>query len=144
MKKFIFLLVPAAFAISAHAQKCKAKDVPSTVTSAFEKDYPGANKCYWGKDSGNYMVAFYNGKAPVSVTYKPNGTKMLTEMQLPVEDLPQSIRDYVQKNYPNEIFQNVVQITNDVGTVSYEVEVKDMALEFDANGNFQEALSCKE
>lgn len=142
MKKFFLLPVLIVIAVSAEAQKCKEKDVPPSVAAAFHNDYPNTKKCYWGKDSINYEVAFYAGKAPVSVTYDSAGKKMLTEMQIPVEDLPKSITEHVQKNYPDEIFKNVVQVTDAQGMVSYEVEVKDVALEFDSKGNFIESLPC--
>lgn len=142
MKKLLLLPLFAAFFVGVKAQKCKEKDVPPQVVDAFHKDYPNAKKCYWGKDSINYQVAFYTGKAPVAVTYDAAGKKMLTEMQIPVEELPPNITAYVQKNYPGEIYKNVVQVTDAAGIISYEVEVKNVALEFDANGNFIESLPC--
>ncbi|MEO8711819.1 MAG: PepSY-like domain-containing protein [Parafilimonas sp.] len=144
MKHLFLLLLSVAVFIDVEAQKCKAKDVPSSVMDAFHKDYPNEKKCYWGKDSINYEVAFFNGKAPISVTYDAAGKKLSTEAQMPVEDLPKNITEYVQKNYPGEIFQNVVQITDGEGIISYEVQVKDMALEFDAKGNYLESLKCNE
>lgn len=144
MKKLILLLLAAAFAISVQAQKCKEKDVPAPVKDAFNKEYPNSKKTCWGKDSGNYMVAFHNGKAPVSVTYDPSGKRVITEMQTPVEDMPQSIMDYVKKNYPGEIIVEAAQITDAEGVVTYEVQVKDLDLIFDAKGNFVESLKCYE
>lgn len=143
MKKLFFLVLAATIFIGVQAQKCKAKDVPPPVIHAFQKEYPSAKKIYWGKDSINYMVAFHTGKAPVAVTYNAEGKRVITEMQMPVEDLPPVIVDYVQKNYPGEIFKNVVQVTDANGIVSYEVQVKDLALEFDAKGNFIESLKCE-
>ncbi len=134
------MLLLAAFVINVQAQKCKAKDVPPAVTNAFNKEYPNAKKCYWGKDSINYQVAFYAGKAPISVTYAAAGSRIITEMQMPVEDLPQGIADYVQKNYPGEIFRDVAQITDAAGIITYEVQVKDIDLVFDAKGNFLRSL----
>jgi len=144
MKKLFLLLLLAAFFSNAQAQKCKAKDLPSSVMDAFHKDYPNAKKCYWGKDSINYEVAFFTGKAPISLTYDTTGKRIITEMQMPVEDLPQGVAAYVQKNYPDEIFKDVAQITDASGIVTYEVQIKDMALEFDAKGNYLESLKCNE
>ena len=144
MKHLFLLLLPVAIFSNAQAQKCKSKDVPAVVTNAFYKDYPNEKKCYWGKDSINYQVAFFMGKAPISVTYDANGKKVITETQMPVEDLPQGIAAYVQKNSPGEIFKEVVQAHDASGVISYEVQVKDMALEFDAKGNYLESLKCNE
>jgi hypothetical protein len=142
MKKFFFLLLYPTIFYNAQGQKCKEKDVPAAVVQGFHKSYPTAKKCYWGKDSIYYQVAFYNGKAPVSVTYDDTGSPILTERQIPIEDLPTNIVAYVQKNYPGEIFKNVVQVTKSPGNVTYEVEVRDVALEFDGQGNYLEALKC--
>ena len=144
MKKLFLLLALAAYVSNAQAQKCSAKDVPAPVTDAFNKAYPVAKKCYWGKDSINYQVSFFTGKAPISVTYDAAGKRIITEMQMPVEDLPQTVKGYVQKNYPGEIFQDVAQITDADGMVTYEVQVKDMDLVFDAKGSFLTSMKCYE
>lgn len=144
MKKLFLLALLFIFITKAEAQKCKAKDVPAAVMSAFKNAYPKETKCYWGKDSINYQVSFFNGKAPVSVTYSVDGKRIMTEMQMPVEDLPQSVRDYVEKKFPGEIFQDVAQITDAEGMVTYEVQVKDMDLVFDAKGNFLKSMKCYE
>ena len=144
MKKLFLLLTLAAFLNSAQAQKCSAKNVPAPVMDAFNKNYPDTKKCHWGKDSANYQVSFYNGKAPVAVTYSAGGKRIITEMQMPVEDLPQAVSAYVQKHYPDEIFQEVAQITDAAQVITYEVQVKDLDLVFDAKGNFITSMKCYE
>lgn len=142
MKKILLLLALAAFTGNAQAQKCKAKDVPAPVRNAFQTAYPDIKKTYWGKDSVNYQVAFFTGKAPISVTYDITGKRIITERQMPVEDLPKGIIEYVQKNYPGKIFLEAAQITDAEGVVTYETQVKDLALIFDNKGNFIESLKC--
>lgn len=142
MKKTFFFLLLATFVTQAQAQKIKAKDVPAPVMDAFKKSYPDIQKTYWGKDSIHYHVAFYTGKAPMSVTYDSTGKIVIAEMQMPVEELPSGIVEYVQKNYPGEIFKDVAQITDEKGIVTYEIEVKDMDLVFDAKGNLISSEKC--
>ena len=144
MKKLFLLLALAAYVSNAQAQKCSAKDVPAPVTDAFNKAYPVAKKCHWGKDSINYQVSFFTGKAPISITYNATGKRIITEMQMPVEDLPQTVTEYVQKNYPGEIFVDVAQITDAGGVITYEVQVKDIDLIFDSKGNFITSMKCYE
>lgn len=144
MKKYLFLLLLFASGNYVQAQKCKAKDVPAAVMDAFKMEYPTVKKAWWGKDSLHYHAGFFNGKAPGSVTYDITGKKVITEMQVLIEDLPLRIRDYVQKNYPGEIYKEAAQITDAAGIITYEVEVKDMDLIFDATGNFIQALKCYE
>lgn len=142
MKKTSLVLLLAFFLTQAEAQKCKAKDVPLPVIDAFKKAYPAVRKVYWGKDSIHYHAGFFDGKAPGSVTFDIMGKRLITEMQMPVEDLPQPVRDYLEKNYYGEIFKEVARITDADGMITYEVEVKDMDLIFDAKGNFIQALKC--
>lgn len=144
MKKIFLFLLFVVFISELQAQKCKAKDVPEAVRNAFKGAYPDVKKTCWGKDSINYQVGFFTGKAPMSVTYDNTGKRIISEMQMPVEDLPQSVRDYVQKNYPGEIYQEAAQITDASGNITYEAQIKDMALVFDAKGNFIESLKCYE
>lgn len=143
MKNIFLLLLLVSFIGTTQAQKCKATAVPVQVKDAFHKEYPTHKKCYWGKDSSNYQVSFFTGKAPVAVTYDATGNRIITEKQVPVEELPQGITEYVQKNYPGEIYKNVVQVTDAKGIITYEVQVKNMALEFDAKGNYLESLTCE-
>ena len=144
MKKLILLMLPVIFTMQAKAQKCKTKDVPVAVMDAFKNAYPDSKKTCWGKDSSNFQVAFHNGKAPVSVTYNATGKRIITEMQMPVEDMPQSIAEHIKKNYPGEIIIEAAQITDAEEIVTYEVQVKDLALVFDAKGNYLQTLKCYE
>ena len=68
MKKLFLLFALAAVISNVQAQKCSAKDVPAPVMDAFNKAYPNEKKCHWGKDSIDYQVSFFTGKAPISVT----------------------------------------------------------------------------
>lgn len=142
MKKVIWLLLLTPFFVNAYGQKVKEENVPVAVRDVFSQSYPDIKKVYWGKDSIYYMAAFHTGKAPCTVTYDTTGKRVITEMQTPVEDLPKAIVEYVQKNYPGEIFVEAAQITDAAGVITYEVQVKDLDLIFDANGNFKEALKC--
>lgn len=144
MKNVFLLLLIVASVGKLQAQKLKSKHVPASVMTAFKNDYPNTKKTYWARDSSNYQVAFHNGKAPVAVTYDPSGKKVITEMQMPVEDMPQGIIDYIKRNYPNEIVVEAAQIIHGEGMVTYEVQVKSIALVFDANGNFMQSLQCYE
>jgi len=141
-EKNITCFVACVFLTQTEAQKCKAKDVPPPVMDAFKKEYPAVKKVYWGKDGIHYHAGFFDGKVPGSVTFDIMGKRLITEMQMPVEDLPQPVRDYVEKNYSGEIFKEVARITDADGMITYEVEVKDMDLIFDAKGNFIQALKC--
>lgn len=144
MKKVVLFLSLILFAATLNAQKCKEKDMPAGVMGAFNKAYPDVKKMYCGKESTNYQISFFEGNAPVSITYNGDGKRLITEKQIPVEDLPQGIIEYVQSNYPGEIYQEVAQITNEDGIISYDVQVKMIDLVFDANARYIGAFRCED
>ena len=65
MKKLLLFALLSIVIVKADAQKCKAKDMPPAVMDAFNKAYPNIKKTYCGKDSLDYQVSFFDGKAPV-------------------------------------------------------------------------------
>jgi len=135
-------LLLASFVIHVNAQKLKPKDVPQPVLKAFKDSFPNVKKSYWGKDSIHYHVGFFYLKAPGSVTYDITGKRIISEMQMPVEDLPQNIVEYVQTNYPGEVVKEAAQIITGEGMITYEVEIKDFDLIFDTIGNFIKSFKC--
>lgn len=142
MKRLMLILALYLQTAKTEAQKCKVKDVPAAVQNAFSTAYPGIKKTYWGKDSGNYHVAFCDGLSPVSVTYNTSGKRIITEMQIPAEDLPQNIMQYLRQHYPSEIFVDVAKLTDSLETETYEVQVKDLSLVFDVSGKLLQTLKC--
>ncbi len=144
MKKALFCFILSIAASSTQAQKLAVKDVPFVVLNAFKDSFPAVKKAYWGKDSIHYHAGFFHLKAPGSVTYDSTGKRIITEIQVPVEDLPKLISDYIQKKYPAEMIKEAAKITDGMGVITYEVEIGGFDLIFDAKGNFLQSLKCYE
>jgi hypothetical protein len=85
--------------MSARGQKLNESQVPAVVKIAFEKKYPSA-KASWDKEDANYEANFKQDGTAMSAVIDKNGTIVETETDIPVRDLPQSVQDYMKKNYP--------------------------------------------
>ncbi len=136
MRKLILLIAIVAFATQSQAQKLMSKNVPTAVKDAFHKAYPSITDVDWSKDGNNYEAEYDSKKGDISVTYSPDGKLIETEMGIPKSSLPQSIMDYVKKNYNEDEVKEASKITDAKGVVTYEAEVKGMDLIFDLKGNF--------
>lgn len=135
MKKLIVTkLILFAFCLGAAAQKIRERNVPQSVRNIFHQQFPGIKKTYWGRDSVHYHVAFYTGKAPCTITYDSAGKVIITELQIPVEELPEEARKYIAGKYPNERYRDVGKLTDRNGAITYEVEVKGVVIVFDERG----------
>lgn len=144
MKKIILFAVLTIFIQNAVAQRCKVRDMPPAVMQSFNKAYPNTKTTSCGKDSANYQISFYDNNAPTSVTYDATGKFIIKERQIPAEDLPKIILEYMKKNYPGQIFHEVAEITFKDNVVTYEIQVKNIALVFDEKGNFLQEYDCTE
>lgn len=140
MKKLILLLTIVAFASQSQAQKLKSKNVPAAVKAAFSNSYPSVKDVDWSKDGINFEAEYDSKQGDMSVTYSIDGRLIETEMEIPKSSLPQSIMDYVKKNYNEDEVKEASKITDAKGVVTYEAEVKGKDLIFDLNGNFIKAL----
>ncbi len=136
MKKiFCMAIVSGMIALSACGQRLKESQVPAATKTAFEKKYPGV-KGSWDKEGANYEVNFkQNGKA-MSAVIDNNGTIVETETDIPVNDLPVAIREYMQKNYAGIKISEAAKIVKATGEVNYEAEVNHKDVIFDAKGKF--------
>ncbi len=145
MKRILFLLMSVTFFSNcADAQKIKSTEVPAAVKSAFEKQYPDVKDVDWEKEDSNYEAEFEVSKIETSVVYDANGTLIETEVEIAVSALPQIAQDYVSKNYPKSKISEAAKITSASDTVTYEAEVGESDLIFDANGNFVKEVKEKE
>lgn len=136
MKKTILITAFLYAALAASAQKIKEKDVPPAVKNTFSKVYPQVKEAKWEKEGENYEAEFEQGRTESSVLIDSNGKILETEVEIAVQDLPATVKDYVQKTYNNASIKEAAKITNARGLITYEAEIKGKDLIFDANGSF--------
>ena len=133
MKKILFTVVLIVFSANSFAQK---KEIPEAVKTKFAQLYPNAQKADWEKEGDNYEVEFKQGKEEIVVLLNPGVNVLETETQINLSALPKAISEYTIKNYPGRKIKEAAKIVDDKGTVTYEAEIKEGDLIFDATGTF--------
>jgi Skp family chaperone for outer membrane proteins len=134
MKKV--LSIAAVFmALSTASFAQKNVPAPAAVKSSFAKDFPGATT-KWEKEGVNYEANFKQEGKSMSALYDAKGNKQETEQSIKVSELPQTVKDYIAKNYKGEKIKEAAIITKANGEVNYEAEVKGMDVLFSKDGKF--------
>ena len=136
MKKLALMMVAAMITSLTFAQKLQEKDVPASVKTAFQKNFPQVKADKWEKEGVNFEVEFEMNKSEQSVLFDAQGDIIETEIEIEISELPNRILDYVKKNYIGQSVKEAAKITDTKGTLTYEVEIKGMDLLFDSNGKF--------
>lgn len=75
MSKIIFCccLALSLFACGETDTNVNASDVPATIMTAFNAEYPGATDVEWEKDDDSYEVEFKMNGEEMEVDYDMNG-----------------------------------------------------------------------
>lgn len=134
----LFLLT-AAFAIlfmNVNAQKMKASEVPSAVTTKFTSTYPKAEHPKWEKEGNNYEAEFEFNEVEMSALFDANGTIVETEVEIKVSELPKAVTDYMAKNVAGSKIREASKITDAAGKITYEAEANKKNYIFDSEGTF--------
>jgi hypothetical protein len=132
---FILAIILDIVCLSACEQKLKESQVPAAVKAAFEREYPNT-KATWDKEDQGYEAEFKKDGKEMSVIIDGSGKIIETETMIAVTDLPAPISDYMSKHYSGMKVEEAAKIINANGDVTYEAEIKEKDVVFDANGNF--------
>lgn len=136
MKKMLGLLAGIlVIAGTITAQKLKETEVPAAVKASFAKHFPGIS-AKWEKEDTHFEAGFHQNGKEMSALFDANGNLTETEMAIKVSELPATVRQYIQKNFPGAKIREASIITLANGTKHYEAEVNGKDLIFDAKGNF--------
>jgi len=136
MKKLALMTVAAMITSLTFAQKLQEKDVPGSVKTAFQKNFPQAKVEKWEKEGVNFEAEFELNKSEQSVLFDAQGGIIETEIEIEISELPNGIVDYVKTNYKGQSVKEAAKISDTKGTLTYEAEIKGMDLLFDSNGKF--------
>lgn len=110
-------------------------NVPSSIKDAFAKDYPGIS-AKWNKEDSDYEANFQMNNQTMSALYSQDGNRKETEIEIKVNDLPLSAKDYIKSNYKDGKIKEAAKITKATGEVNYEAEVSGVDVLFTVNGDF--------
>lgn len=136
MKKIALMIVAAMITSLTLAQKLQKKDVPASVKTTFQKNYPQAKVEKWEKEGVNFEAEFEFNKSEQSVLFDAQGGIIETEIEIEISELPNGIVYYVKANYQGQSVKEAAKISDTKGTLTYEAEIKGMDLLFDSNGLF--------
>ncbi len=146
MKKILLVIAIVFGALSTQAQRMDTNDIPQKVRDAFRQDYPTVEFPGWTKFGDIYITTFaFNGS--VTIRYNTDGTLNHLEKSIETNAIPQSAKDYLAKNCPNDTVQFAFQIKDGNGVITYLTDFsysdskKISKYIFDANGNFIETRS---
>lgn len=148
MKKLIVFLAAAAFALQVNAQtekseKVMEKDVPASVTSAFQKTHTDAKMVDWKKTDSNYEVEFDETGTKKYIEYNVLGKEISSKVKIKESELPASATTYINQNYKDVLIKEYYQKSEN-GSTSYIVKAKDKKITFDSKGNYKKTEDCKE
>jgi hypothetical protein len=136
MKKLALMTVAVLITTFAFAQKVKEKEVPTSVKTAFQNNFPQAKVEQWEKEGVNFEAEFELNNSEQSVVFDDQGNLLETEIEIGISQLPKGVLEYVKANYQGQNIKEVAKITDAKGTVTYESEIKGMDLLFDSTGKF--------
>jgi hypothetical protein len=136
MKKLIILFAAGAGVVFINAQKIQQKDIPASVQSGLQKQFPDAENVKWEKEQSNYEAGFKSKGAAYSVLLNASGSIIETEVPVNVNSLPAPVKQFIAGKYPNQKIKEAAKIIDSKGIVTYEAEAGGKDLIFDSKGNF--------
>ncbi len=136
MKQRLLVLGALFFVTGLLAQRVKPAALPAAVLEHFEKQFVGAKEAKWEKEGVYYEVEFEVGELEQSAVFDAAGNLIETEVDIAYTSLPAAVKEYLRATYGKAKIKEVTQITDNKGSITYEVEVKGRDVLFDEKGQF--------
>ena len=140
MKKLILAAVIGLFTVSALASGIE--HAPKAVKASFTKLYPNVTEVNWDKEGADFEATFEVNKVETTCLFDASGKLLETETEIAVSALPKGVADYVAKHYAGQKIREASVIVDDKKVTTYEAEINEYDLVFDANGNFLKKVSA--
>ncbi len=136
MKNVILISISLVLGFTACGQKVKKEDVPASVTTKFASLYPKVQDAKWSKENVGFEAEFEVNKVEMSANFDASGNLLETETEMNVSELPASIKEYIKTKYNDAKIKEAAKIVDAKNIITYEAEVNDADLIFDAQGKF--------
>jgi hypothetical protein len=150
MKKTILISVIVLTAGLVNAQIINESVVPSSVKATFYSICPevivdkiDTVPIKWEKKKTQYLAQFERSNTTKYVIIGLKGNWIETKTSIKVLALPKSATEYIKANYAGKKVIKSLQINHSSGKVTYEVELENAVLYFDADGGFISASKKK-
>ena len=99
-------------------------DVPDAVARAFIAKYPGEKSPDWGRDrNDSYEAKFRKDGIELRADFTPGGQWIETERSLSWDELPQAVRDAVEREYDKDDIVELEYTENAERGNFYDVEI---------------------
>ncbi len=132
------LFIAALFGIAALGfQSCKGQEinVPAKVKTAIHKTYPQVKHFTWEKENGNFEGNWKVSGKDHSALFTPSGQFVGSETEIKPSKLPAAAKEYAAKLDEGKIKE--ASLNKDAnGKITYEADIEDGTLLFDASGQF--------
>ena len=110
------------------AQKLKPAEVPFDVVETLDEQYSYVKVTGWMKEGQTYVASIKDGSTSGKVYISGAGEWIRTLFNVPVNELPSSITDYVKENFPDYLISvSALEEKEDVST-HYYLEVREDAV----------------
>ena len=110
------------------AQKLKPAEVPSDVVETLDEQYSYVKVTGWVKEGQTYVASIKDGSTSGKVYISGAGEWIRTLFNVPVNELPSSITDYVKENFPDYLISvSALEEKEDMST-HYYLEVREDAV----------------
>ncbi len=142
MKKYLVLFGIVALMFSCNPQK---DNIPEVVKAKFQSDYPTIQDVEWEIEGEYFEAEAEIDGIMTSILYDAHGNVIQKEVECNIDELPSGVMIYLSQNYAGQKIMEVEKIESTEKGIQYEVEikidVKEMEIYFDENGNFVEAIT---
>lgn len=136
MYKLILASVFLTIALHLEAQTLKEREVPTAVVDKVNSLYPDASKLKWESVDGTYEASFVSDNKETTLVMSNDGIVVITEKEIEIAALPGSIMQYFSTQHPTAKVTEAEIITDNFGSIKYEIEADGVDYIFDSKGNF--------
>lgn len=117
---------------SVSAQSVGANGIPQAVKTAFAGKFATAKQVKWEKEGGAWEASFELNGEKKSAVFTPSGKQTELELEIPVTQLPQVVRNYMKDH--KKTITEAAEITDPSGKKYYEAEAGGKDYLFNAEG----------
>ncbi|WP_017733693.1 PepSY-like domain-containing protein [Nafulsella turpanensis] len=141
--KNIFALVAGIFLLAS----CEELDnilpgdkAPAEIKNDLAERHPNAEDVEWEKEGNLWEAEFEENSVEVSVIYDADLNWVRTERDIPIDELPENVKDYIATNFPDGKLEEAASFESYDEGNGFVVEVSNDGMEyelfFDEEGEF--------
>ncbi|MCB0839595.1 MAG: PepSY-like domain-containing protein [Bacteroidetes bacterium] len=136
MKNYLLILLSVVGFFACQTESAE-KQIPTNITEAFQKQFPGAAIKGWDEGKDGYEVVFLENGVVMEAKYDKDGKLQLIEEEIEPAQLPEAIQSAVEADFASYEIVSVDKIIK--GDIEqFEVDLKEgstfIEVLFDSSG----------